>query len=281
MRRTCARSGFTLVELLVVMAIIAILGVLAYPAFLSMLPSEDLSAASRDLYTKLQSARAYAATHRVNTALVYSLDNYVSPAEDPDNDDPLPEPILASGSQQFVRVITSVAIMRELPPSAGAYAGKFVPIDGAEGVFETLPGDAVLLLNDPGPPYEVYYVNDRPRVAPPEDSNDVQQVYRLGMSIVDAYVEGTGPDGPDTDPAKSVSFLAHVFKPSGALDARGNAPEPPERVTLHVSLYPTAPVEERYVNPDALSEVRSVPLQLYKSTGRSRIVPALSANEQI
>lgn len=278
MRQTRGRRGLTLVELLVVMAIIAILGVLAYPAFLSMLPSEDLSAASRELYTKLQSARAYAVTHRVNTALVYSLDNYVSLARDPQNDDTLPEPIMASGSEQFMRVITSVAIMRQLPQSAGAFAGKFVPIDGAEGNFEPLSGDAVLLLNDPGPPHRVYYLNDRPRAAQPDSPNDVQQVYELGMSFVDVYLEGMGPDEPNADPAVFVSFLAHVFKPSGALDAPESTPE---RVTLHVALHPATPVEERYVDPAVSTEVRAVPLQLYKSTGRSRIVPALAANEQL
>ncbi|HNR29255.1 MAG TPA: prepilin-type N-terminal cleavage/methylation domain-containing protein [Candidatus Hydrogenedentes bacterium] len=259
--------GFTLVELLVVMAILAILGVLAVPAFLSMMPSEDLSSASRELYTTLQWARAYAATHRVNTAVVYSLDNFVPISLDPQNNATLPEPIMDSGTGQFMRVITHVAVMRQLPPSAGLYSGRYVPVDGVEGQFRQLPGDTVVLLNDPEAPFNPYYVHKRPRVAPPDDANDVQQVYRLGMSIIDAYLEGTGPDGENRNPTATTPFIAHVFKPSGAL----HAPDSPERVTLHVAPRPDAPVEDRYDDAATLAKLRTVPLELYRSTGRARI----------
>jgi len=50
----CNRSGFTVVELVTVIAIIGIISALAIPSYLQFLPNYRLKSAIRDLYSNLQ-----------------------------------------------------------------------------------------------------------------------------------------------------------------------------------------------------------------------------------
>ena len=50
-------SGFTIIELLIVIAVLGILGAIAVPNYLSYLPNARLKSAARDLYSNMQLAK--------------------------------------------------------------------------------------------------------------------------------------------------------------------------------------------------------------------------------
>jgi len=56
----CSRPGFTLVEIMVTLAVMAIASALAAPSLLAMAPNMALKTAARDLYSKLQEAKMLA-----------------------------------------------------------------------------------------------------------------------------------------------------------------------------------------------------------------------------
>lgn len=270
-------AGLTLVELLVVLAIMAILGAVAVPTFMSLMPEDNLKIGSRQVYALLGTARVDAATYHRNAAVVYTLDNFVSAEDDPENDDPLAAPLTDTVTGQFVRTITYAAIMEQIPDSAlPAYAGKYMPIEGETGNFKALANEVVILLNDPYT-CDPYYLSARPRAATAPSTDDpdyVNNIDALGMRIIEAYTQRFDPTDKDAAPGPSVRFLAHVFKPSGVLYTGTAAAE---RCTIHVALAPTAEVDDRLVDGAAAgtpnAEFRTRPIQIFRSTGRIRVAP--------
>lgn len=67
-------KGFTLVELMVVIGIIAIVLAIAYPVFTTYIPGYRLRSAVKDLYSELQLARIAAIKHNGTTTVAYALD---------------------------------------------------------------------------------------------------------------------------------------------------------------------------------------------------------------
>ena len=66
-------SGFTLVELLVAVAILAVLATVSIPAVVHWLPNYKLKKAARDMYSRFQQARLQAV--RMNTEFAVLFDN--------------------------------------------------------------------------------------------------------------------------------------------------------------------------------------------------------------
>ncbi len=64
-------SGFTLIEMLTVLAIIGIMLAIGIPAVTSLMKSGALDAATRHVSNTLSQARQYAITQRVNTRVVF------------------------------------------------------------------------------------------------------------------------------------------------------------------------------------------------------------------
>ncbi len=70
-------SGFTVVELLVTVAIIALVAAIAVPDFIGWLPDYRLRSATRDLFSNFQKAKLTAIKRNVNTAVCFHVSGYV------------------------------------------------------------------------------------------------------------------------------------------------------------------------------------------------------------
>lgn len=71
--RSC--QGFTLVEIMVVLAMMAIMAVIAIPNFISWVPNYKLKSAARDLYSAMQQARIGAVKTNKDWAIVFDVAN--------------------------------------------------------------------------------------------------------------------------------------------------------------------------------------------------------------
>lgn len=69
-------KGFTLIEMLVVMGIMAILAMIAIPMFSTMIPDYKLKQAAQDMYSNLQNAKMEAVRTNSNTSVNFAADSY-------------------------------------------------------------------------------------------------------------------------------------------------------------------------------------------------------------
>lgn len=296
-----SRAGFTLVEVLVVLAIVALVSAIAIPglAKLGAFSRDEFKRATQETYSILRAAQLYATTYNVNTAVVYSMDNY-SPAEAATGTLEAPvNPITDSFTGQIVRQFEAVSIMYQLPTSMpnllngnpNPLKGCYVPISGELGEFRLLPeGMSILLYNpedldvsDPmNPVYREYYKDEN--ASNLSASAAINQLWRLGIGTIE-FASGV----PEALPALELdnflstptnivkaNFPAHVFKPSGRLTASTDI----ERISLYIAPSSDRPLEERLVQPEipdllytdsdgvVRSNLRYREIHLFKSTGR-------------
>jgi prepilin-type N-terminal cleavage/methylation domain-containing protein len=74
MRIIKKNSGFTLIELMVVIVVIGIFVAIGLPNFMSWLPKYRLKSAVRDLYSNMQLAKMTAVKSKQNCTVTYSTD---------------------------------------------------------------------------------------------------------------------------------------------------------------------------------------------------------------
>ena len=75
MRQRAQQQGFTLAEVIMVLAIIGILAAIAIPNFLAWQPNLRIKTAARDLYSSMQKARAEAIKTNRDWAIVFDTAN--------------------------------------------------------------------------------------------------------------------------------------------------------------------------------------------------------------
>jgi type IV fimbrial biogenesis protein FimT len=95
------KSGFTLLELMTVIGIMAVLATIAIPNFLGWLPKYKLGSAARDILSAMQYARLVAVKENVDVRVNFDTDNnnfLIFPDfNNNDNQDP-DEPTIKSGN---------------------------------------------------------------------------------------------------------------------------------------------------------------------------------------
>ena len=70
------QTGFTLVELLIVIGMIALISLIAIPNVIGMLPDYRLRSAAHDLFSNFQKAKLEAVKRNINTAVCFSAGGY-------------------------------------------------------------------------------------------------------------------------------------------------------------------------------------------------------------
>ena len=281
MRGRDRSGGFSLVELLVVMAIVAILMGISIP-ILQMFSQNEMDRGARALYTMVRSARVYASTYNVRTAVVYRLDS-----------DPAGKPVMDSlrlnGPNASVRVLRAATVLYQLPSNMGSYKGLYVPTPDYGGEFQPFSPDYGVLLDVPPQNYQM------PPVQTPafsygiaEDPSSGANIGWLGMSWVRQY-DGPVEPGTTADENSKVWLMGHVFDPGGRLEV-GGSNATTQRFSVLYAPMPDRPVADRTwssaeindtmisawwgkTNPDDLPQMGliGIPIEIYRSTGRVRM----------
>jgi len=70
-------SGFTLIELMIVIGMIGILTAISVPAVMKWLPNYRLKAAARDLYSNMQKAKMEAVKRNTDVLIIFTSGTYV------------------------------------------------------------------------------------------------------------------------------------------------------------------------------------------------------------
>jgi len=153
------QTGFTIVELLIGIALIATVTAIAVPNFISWLPNFRLRSASQDLLSNFQKAKLAAIKGNVNVAVCFKSDNsgytaFVDTDADYANDG---EEVVADVAwDNYKSLVVNLDLdntfYRPAPgdPACMAFQSTGIPLDGSAGGFASVPSREAQISNTNG-----------------------------------------------------------------------------------------------------------------------------------
>jgi len=152
------QAGFTIVELLITIALIATVTVIAIPNFISWLPNYRLRSASQDLLSNFQKAKLAAVKSNVNAAVCFKGDNSGYTAFMDTNADYVRdggEEVVADVAWAGYKSLVVNLAYNTFDTTVGArpcmaFQSTGIPVDGSAGGFSSVPSREVQIGNTNG-----------------------------------------------------------------------------------------------------------------------------------
>jgi len=278
------RTGFSLVELLIVLSVVGILSAVAAPALLNMYSGSDaqtLENSAYELYAFYHEARRYAASHTREIAVVYLLSKNEFLVNRGASYGPQNGYVIRGMALAFKLTTEdfggrSVRDQLDLPSCAD---GAYVLLPDAGGQFRYMKSETCVFLG----------LDDQLL----ETTGKEKEMHAIVLYRADEVLDPEGNVRRDRDvrwvpltmPLKlqpysgCTDFAAHVFDPSGRMLLPSDSLFTAQRLKLQVAPLPDPSLDaDMTVDvPDSggrpvLRGVPPVELHLYPATGRVKIV---------
>ena len=151
------QTGFTTVELLIAIIIMAVVAAIAIPNFIQWLPNYRLRSASQDLLSNFQKAKLAAVKHNVNVAVCFLSDNsgyeaFLDPNANYVNDG---EEVVAQAAWADYKSLVVNLAYNTFDTTVGgrpcmAFQPTGIPVDGSAGGFASVPSREAQISNTNG-----------------------------------------------------------------------------------------------------------------------------------
>ena len=151
------QTGFTIVELLIGIALVATITAIAVPNFISWLPNFRLRSASQDMLSNFQKAKLAAVKSNVNVAVCFKIDNsgytaFVDTNANYANDG---EEVVADVAWADYKSLVVNLAFNTFDTTVGArpcmaFQSTGIPVDGSVAGFASVPSREAQISNTNG-----------------------------------------------------------------------------------------------------------------------------------